>query len=114
MHVKVSMKAVPRRTLSDHEMKRCRALAKGHAWQVIEEDILWWSLDRQNWQPADDVLWPERRRWLMVETEDGVSPQSIWTVREGLGLAFAKELDGEDGGETAAPDAPPDRVVGSR
>ncbi len=90
MHVKVSMKAVPRRTLSEHELKRCRALAKGHAWQVIEEDILWWSLDRQSWLPVDDAMWPERRRWLMVETEEGILPLSIWQANEGLGLEFGE------------------------
>lgn len=103
MHVKVSMKAVPRRTLSDHETKRCRALAKGRAWQVIEEDILWWSLDRQGWAPVDDAMWPERRRWLMVETEEGVLPLSIWQTSEGLGLDFGEDRRDEP---TLAPDAP--------
>lgn len=88
MHVKLTMKAVPRRALSEHELKRCRAVAAGHAWQVIEEDILWWSLDRQSWLPVDDALWPERRRWLMVETEEGIQPALIWQTKEGLGLSF--------------------------
>jgi hypothetical protein len=82
MHVKVTMKAVPRSELSEHELKRCRALAHGNAWQVVEEDLLWWSLDRQSWQPVPDNLYPNTRRWLMVETEAGVEPLSLWEVRD--------------------------------
>lgn len=94
MHVKISMKAVPRRTLSEHELKRCRATARGHAWQVLEEDILWWSLDKRSWLPVEDDFWPVRRRWLMIETEEGVSPALLWEVREGLGLeADSGDLD---------------------
>ncbi len=85
------MKAVPRRTLSEHELKRCRGVVRGHAWQVLEEDILWWSLDKRSWLPVEDNFWPVRRRWLMVENEDGVSPALIWEVREGLGLEAAEE-----------------------
>ena len=51
MHVKLSMKRVRRDVLSEHEMKRCRAEARGNAWGVYEEDILWWSLDRERWDP---------------------------------------------------------------
>lgn len=80
MHVKISMKAVPRSKLSEHELKRCRAVARGSAWQVLEEDILWWSLDKQSWLPVDDDYWPSRRRWLMVETEQGVTPAQLWEV----------------------------------
>lgn len=104
MYVKLTMKAVPRRTLSDHELKRCRALAKGRPWQVIEEDILWWSLDRQSWQPVDDALWPDRRRWLMVETEEGIMPLCIWETKEGLGLSFGEEEEEEE--EEASEPAP--------
>ena len=82
MHVKVSMKSVPRSTLSEHELKRCRALAHGGAWQVVEEDLLWWSLDKQTWLPVEDNLYPNRRRWLMVETEAGVQPLALWEVRD--------------------------------
>ena len=82
MHVKISMKAVPRTSLSEHELKRCRAVSRGSAWQVLEEDILWWSLDKQSWLPVEDDYWPNRRRWLMVETEHGVEPAQLWEVRE--------------------------------
>lgn len=82
VHVKVTMKAVLRSALTGHEIKRCRALAHGGAWQVVEEDLLWWSLDKQSWQPVDDHLSPHRRRWLMVETEAGVQPVSLWEVRD--------------------------------
>ena len=92
MHVKISMKAVPRRTLSQHELKRCRAVAHGNAWQVLEEDILWWSLDKRSWLPVEDDFWPVRRRWLMVDSEEGASLALLWEVREGLGL----EVDDED------------------
>ena len=57
------MKAVPRDHLSEHEQKRCRAIARGRRWQVLEEDILWWSLDKQGWQPVEEPMWQERRRW---------------------------------------------------
>ncbi len=94
MHVKITMKAVPRRTLSEHELKRCRAVARGNAWQVLEEDILWWSLDKRAWLPGEDDFWPNRRRWLMVETEQGVSPPTlIWDVREDLGLTLDDRKD---------------------
>ena len=86
MQVKLSMKQVERARLSEHELKRCRAEARGQPWQVWEEDILWWSLDRQSWLPVDDAQWPRRRRWLMVETEEGVLPALLWDVSEGLGL----------------------------
>lgn len=91
MHVKTTMKAVPRSTLSEHELKRCRAVARGNAWQVLEEDILWWSLDKRSWLPVEDDFWPNRRRWLMVETEQGVTPALLWDTRKDLGLT----LDGE-------------------
>ena len=86
MYSKSSMKPVDRSSLSEHELKRCRAVAKGQPWQVWEEDILWWSLDRQSWLPLDDSLWQRRRRWLMVETEQGTSPALLWEVGQGLEL----------------------------
>ena len=91
MHVKTTMKAVPRSTLSEHELKRCRAVARGNAWQVLEEDILWWSLDKRSWLPVEDDFWPNRRRWLMVETEQGISPALLWDTRKDLGLTLAGE-----------------------
>ena len=86
MHVKLSMRQVERARLSEHELKRCRVEARGQPWQVWEEDILWWSLDRQSWLPVEDAQWQRRRRWLMVETEEGVLPALLWDVSEGLGL----------------------------
>ncbi|HEU4759877.1 MAG TPA: hypothetical protein VFT91_07840 [Dehalococcoidia bacterium] len=86
MQSKLSMKSIERARLSEHELKRCQALARGHRWQVFEEDILWWSLDRRGWLPVEDSLWPHRRRWLLVETEEGVTPALVWLVGHGLGL----------------------------
>lgn len=80
MHVKVTMKAVPRSALTEQELKRCRAFARGNRWQVLEEDVVWWSLDRQSWLPVEDALIDHRRRWLMVESEYGVSPVFLWDV----------------------------------
>ena len=82
MHVKLSMKRVRRDALSEHEMKRCRTQARGNAWGVYEEDILWWSLDREHWDPVDESLWPRKRRWLIVETEEGAHPALLWDVTE--------------------------------
>ncbi len=101
MHSKLSMKTVQRARLSEHELKRCRALARGRRWQVFEEDILWWSLDRQMWLPVDDSLWPRRRRWLLVDAEEGIAPLLIWEVGQGLGLPPAT-------GTQALPEAQPD------
>ena len=82
MHVKLSMKRVRREDLSEHEMKRCRAQARGNAWGVCEEDILWWSIDRQHWTPVHESLWPRKRRWLIVESEEGVFPALLWDVTD--------------------------------
>jgi hypothetical protein len=85
MYVKMSMKEVHRAALSEHERKRCRIESRGNPWQVWEEDILWWSLDRASWQPVYDELWQQRRRrWLMVEAEDGTYPALLWDVTEGV------------------------------
>jgi hypothetical protein len=87
MHVKLTMKQVARSGLSDHELKRCRVEARGNPWQVWEEDVLWWSLDRVSWQPVNDEQWQQRRRrWLMVEAEDGIYPAILWDITEGLGV----------------------------
>ena len=88
MYSKLTMKPLDRSGLSDHELKRCRAVAKGQPWQVWEERTLWWSLDRQCWLPLDDSLWQQRRRWLMVETEEGLMPVLLWEVGHGLELPF--------------------------
>jgi len=53
MHVKVSMRPADRESLSGHEVKRCCAMARRQPWEVWEEDILWWSPDRQRWQPLE-------------------------------------------------------------
>ncbi len=90
MYSKLSMKPVQRSSLSEHEMKRCRALARGQPWEVWEEDILWWSLDRQSWLPVDESLWQLRRRWLLVESEEGVTPALLWEIAEGLELPLAE------------------------
>jgi hypothetical protein len=81
------MKQVQRSGLSDHELKRCRLEARGNPWQVWEEDVLWWSLDRASWHPVSDDQWQQRRRrWLMVEAEDGVYPAILWDITEGMGV----------------------------
>jgi hypothetical protein len=85
------MKAVPRRTLSQHELERCHAVARGHARQVREEDILLRSLDKRSSRPGEDDFWPVRRHWLMVDSEEGASPAQLWEVREGLGPEVADE-----------------------
>ena len=104
MYSKLSMKPLARSSLSEHELKRCRALAKGLPWQVWEEDILWWSLDRQSWFPLDDSLWQRRRRWLMVETEEGMFPALLWEVGYGLEppLSSGSEAPAEEAAEAPA------------
>ena len=82
MHVKLSMKRLARDQLSEHELKRCRAEARGSAWGVWEEDILWWSMDREHWSPVDESLWPRKKRWLVVESEEGVYPALLWDVTD--------------------------------
>ena len=86
MHVKVSMSPVDRGSLSPHEAKRCRAVARGQLWEVWEEDILWWSPDRERWQPLGAEALPRRRRWLMVETEEGFQAALIWDVDDAFKL----------------------------
>jgi hypothetical protein len=85
MYVKLSMKEVHRAALSEHERKRCRLESRGSPWQVYEEDILWWSFDKVSWMPVYDEKWQQRRRrWLMVEAEDGTYPALLWDITEGL------------------------------
>ncbi len=86
VHVKVSMCLIARGSLSEHEAKRCRAAAKGRYWDVWEEDILWWSPDRERWQPLEAEELPRRRRWLMVETESGFAVALIWEVEDAFKL----------------------------
>jgi hypothetical protein len=82
MHVKVSMRPIARADLTEHEAKRCGAAAKGRHWEIWEEDILWWSPDREGWRPLLVEVLPRRRRWMMVETEDGYAAALIWEVEE--------------------------------
>jgi hypothetical protein len=91
VHVKANLKPVERRSLSDHEAKRCRALARGEHWEVWEESLLWWSPDQQRWQPLTEDLLPRRRRWLLVESEEGSRAAHIWEVGEAFGLSPALE-----------------------
>jgi hypothetical protein len=91
MYVKVSMKPVPRSQLSEHELKRCRAIARGRAWDVWEEDIWWWSLDRRSWNPLDEAHWPRKLRWLLVETEEGIAPALIWEANHPNSLPALEE-----------------------
>ena len=96
MYVKFSMKEVARSALSDHEFKRCRLESRGQAWQVWEEDILWWSQDRVSWMPVHDDEWQQRRRrWLMVEAEDSVYPALLWDVTEGIPIPREGDYYGE-------------------
>jgi hypothetical protein len=91
VNVKARLQQVDRRVLSDHEAKRCRALARGEHWQVWEEDLIWWSPDQQRWQPLTENLLPRRRRWLILESEEGYRPAHIWEVGEAFELAPALE-----------------------
>ena len=84
MHVKVSMRSIDRGTLSEHEAKRCRTIARGQHWDVWEEDLLWWSPDRVRWQPLDAQILPRRRRWLMLDTEEGRRAALIWDMGDAL------------------------------
>lgn len=86
MQVKASMRQVERQTLSEHELKRCRAEARGNPWEVWEEHILWWGADPQRLQPLQDDLLPRHRRWLFVETEQGVLPAMVWEVGDDFDL----------------------------
>ncbi len=107
MHTRASLRPVARASLSEHELKRCRAEAGGYQWQVFEEDILWWSLDRQTWLPVDDAMWQRRRRWLLVEREDGAQPVYMWDVSDVVFVPAAEpprtEAPGTEGPATAPP-----------
>lgn len=82
MHVKVSMRRLERDLLSEHEVKRCSAVARGLHWDVWEEDLLWWSPDRVRWQPLDAQVLSRQRRWLMLDTEEGPRAALIWHTGE--------------------------------
>ena len=86
MRVKISMRPIDKSDLSEHEVKRCRAVARGQHWDVWEENILWWSIDQERWEPLHEDLLPNRRRWLVVETEEGFQAALIWSVGEGFKL----------------------------
>jgi len=74
------MRPIDRGSLSEHEAKRCRAMARRQPWAVWEEDILWWSPDRERWEPLEAESLPPRRRWLIVETEEGLAAALIWDI----------------------------------
>ena len=93
MYTKVSMRPLERSELSEHEVKRCRAIAKHRPWDVWQEEILWWSPDRVSWAPLDDALWQVRRRCLLVQTEEGQLPAYVWIVGEGLDLPMPVSLE---------------------
>jgi len=78
------MRPIDRRNLSRHEAKRCRAVAKGQHWEAWEESILWWSPDHERWQPLEAESLPHRRRWLIVETDEGLEVALLWEIGEGL------------------------------
>ena len=96
MYVRVSMRTVQKTDLSEHEVKRCRASARGRRWEVWEEHIWWWSHDRQSWRPLAEPLWPRKRRWLMLDTEEGVTPALLWEAGEAYELpTLAEDLSVE-------------------
>jgi len=80
MHAKLSLRPIDKSGLSEHEGKRCRALARGNHWEVWEESIMWWSPDRQRWHPVESDVMPRRRRWLALETEEGFRISRIWNA----------------------------------
>ena len=80
MHAKLSMQPVQRSNLSEHELKRCRAVARGNHWEVWEESIMWWSPDQQRWHPVEADVVPRHRRWLLLETEEGFRVALIWNA----------------------------------
>lgn len=86
MQVKATMRPLDRGRLSEHEAKRCRALARGLYWQVLEEHVTWWSPDDQSWLPLVDELLPRRRRFLVLETEQGYELAHIWEVGDDFEL----------------------------
>ena len=80
MHAKLSMQPVQKSNLSEHEVKRCRAVARGNHWDVWEESIVWWSPDQQRWHPVEADVVPRHRRWLLLETEEGFRVALIWNA----------------------------------
>lgn len=91
MHVKISMRPVDKSDLSEHEVKRCRAVARRQHWDVWEESILWWSTDQERWEPLHEDSLPHRRRWLVVETEEGYQAALIWNVGDDFHLPAGGE-----------------------
>jgi hypothetical protein len=83
------MRPLDRSRLSAHEVKRCRAIAHGQYWEVWEENLLWWSPDEQRWQPVQDDVLPRRRRWLVLETEEGYATGLIWEAGDDFSLPAA-------------------------
>jgi hypothetical protein len=85
VQVKATMRPVPREELTEHELKRCRAVARGTAWEVWEEHVLWWG-SGQHLMPLQEDIVPRRRRWLIVESENGLSPGLVWEVGDDFDL----------------------------
>ncbi|MEX0801410.1 MAG: hypothetical protein WD379_09360 [Dehalococcoidia bacterium] len=92
MHVKATMRPVPREDLTEHEVKRCRAIARGNAWEVWEEHVLWWGPDPQRQMPLQEDIVPRRRRWLIIELEDGLVPGFVWEVGDDFDLPAPPRL----------------------
>ena len=74
------MQPVDKGNLSQHEVKRCHAVARGSYWEVWEESIMWWSPDQQRWHPVEVDVMPRHRRWLVLETEEGFRVALIWNA----------------------------------
>ena len=91
MYFKASMRPIDKRSLSEHEVKRCRAVARGQHWEVWEESILWWSPDKVRWQPLEEDILPSQRRWLTVEREEGFQVALIWQVGDAFTLPLTSE-----------------------
>jgi hypothetical protein len=86
VQVKASMRPVDRQDLSQHELKRCRAVARGNPWEVWEEHIIWWGADPNHMQPVQNDLLQRHRRWLFVDTESGVNPALCWEIGDDFDL----------------------------
>src|SRR3972149_6452155 len=80
VHAKLSMQPVGKSSLSEHEVKRCRAVARGSHWQGREESLMWWSPAQQRWHPVEADVMPRPRRWLLLETEEGFRVALIWNA----------------------------------
>lgn len=71
-------------------------MARHQPWAVWEEDILWWNPYRQRWQPPEAESLPRRRRWLIVETEEGFAAALTWDVDDALMLPATVSSLGEE------------------